>query len=162
MDRERNAQRLVEVRAAITGVLESLTAEEFGDAAQHNTETEGTSHLVAVPAAFWNDHTSRDLDSVSVEVRSSSAEWGNYDDGSYVVLVMGDDELNELARDAAHYSTGFGEDYEPLAESARRVVVALWLNNRNAVLADAYTRAKIFDLEHALGLSLTYDKEMAG
>jgi hypothetical protein len=161
MDRESNARRLVEVRAAIAEVIKTLTAEEFGDAAQTNTENGGGCHIVIVPAAFWNDHTSRDLDFVSVEVRSSSAEWGNYDDGSYVVLVMGDDELNELARDAAHYSTGFGEDYEPLAESARRTIVALWLKNRNAVLADAYTRAKIFDLEHTLGLSLTYDKEMA-
>jgi len=161
MDREKNQQRLVEVRAAIVAVNESLTAEEFGEAAQVNTESGGGQHIVVVPAAFWNDHTSRDLDFVSVEVRSSSAEWGNYDDGSYVVLVMGQNEIDELARDAAHYSTGFGEDYEPLAESARRTIVALWLNNRNAVLADAYTRAKVFDLEHALGLSLTYDEEIA-
>ncbi len=152
MDRESNARRLVEVRAAIAAVMESLTAEEFGDAAQHNTETEGTSHLVAVPAAFWNDHTSRDLDFASVEVRSSSAEWGTYDDGSYVVLVMGDEELAELVSDADHYSTGFGEDYEPLAESARRVIVALWEQKpkRMQELADA--RTDYGDLAWALGI----------
>ena len=161
MDREKNQRRLVEVRAAIVAVNESLTAEEFGEAAQANTESGGKQHLVVVPAAFWNDHTSRDLDFVSVEVRSSRAEWSMYDDGSYVVLVMGQNELNELACDAASYSTGYSEEYEDLAESARRTIVALWLNNRNAVLADAYTRWKVFNLEHHLGLSLTHDEEIA-
>lgn len=152
MDREKNQQRLVEVRAAIAAVNESLTAEEFGEAAQVNTETGGNAHLVVVPAAFWNDHTSRDLDFVSVEVRSSRAEWGNYDDGSYVVLVMADEELTELVSDAAHYSTGYGEDYEPLMESARRTIVALWEQKPAIMKADADLRTSRDNLRWALGI----------
>ena len=162
MDRESNARRLVEVRAAIAAVMESLTAEEFGDAAQTFTENGGGCHIVIVPAAFWNDHTSRDLDFVSVEVRSSSAEWGNYDDGSYVVLVMADEELAELVSDADHYSTGFGEDYEPLAESARRVIVALWEQKPAFMKADADLRTSRDNLRWSLGIERDDVAVMAG
>jgi hypothetical protein len=149
---EQNQQRIVEVRSAIAAVMESLTAEEFGDAAQHNTESGGGQHLVAVPAAFWNDHTSRDLDFATFEVRSSRAEWGNYDDGSYVVLAMDDEGFRELVSDADHYSTGFGEDYEPLAESARRVIVALWEQKQRRMQDLADARASYGDLAWALGI----------
>lgn len=148
---EQNQQRIVEVRAAIAAVNESLTAEEFGDAAQTNSEMDGNAHLVVVPAAFWNDHVYRDCDLDSVEVRSSAADWSN-DDGSYVVLVMTDDFLMELVSDADHYSTGFGEDYEPLAESARRTIVALWEQKR-AIMQDlADARTSYDNLAWALGI----------
>jgi len=151
MDREKNQQRLVEVRAAIAAVNESLTAEEFGDAAQMNSEMGGNAHLVVVPAAFWNDHVYRDCDLDSVEVRSSAADWSN-DDGSYVVLVMTDDFLMELVSDAAHYSNGWGEDYEPLMESARRAIVALWEQKPAIMKADADARASRDNLRWSLGI----------
>lgn len=148
---EKNQQRLVEVRAAIAAVNESLTGEEYGEAAQINTESGGGQHLVVVPAAFWNDHVYRDCDTDSVEVRSSSSDW-SADDGSYVVLVMGDDSLMELVSDAAHYSNGWGDDYEPLMESARRTIVALWEQFPSMMKADADSRTSRDNLRWSLGI----------
>lgn len=151
MSGEKNQQRLVEVRAAIAAVNESLTGEEYGEAAQINTESGGGQRLVVVPAAFWNDHVYRDCDTDSVEVRSSFADWGN-DDGSYVVLVMSDDSLMELVSDAAHYSNGWGDDYEPLMESARRTIVALWEQFPSMMKADADSRTSRDNLRWSLGI----------
>jgi hypothetical protein len=124
---EQNRKRAIEVRAAIAAARESLTEEEDIAGAEANTERGGECVLVVVPAAFWNDHTSRDLDFATFEVRSSRAEWGKYDDGSYVVLVMDDAAFRELVDDASHYSNSFDEDeYGALMESARRTIVALW------------------------------------
>lgn len=149
---EQNKERIVRVRAAIKAAMESLTEAEQINAAEHNQERGGAEHLVAVPAAFWNDHHDRELDLVSVEVRSSSAYWGD-DDGSYVVLVMGDDELRELVDDAAHYSTSFDEDeYGALMESARRTIVALW-EQKSAMLQSLADRRTDYDnLAWALGI----------
>jgi hypothetical protein len=152
---ETNADRLVEVRAAIKTAMDSLTEKEFAAAAESNTEAGGASHLVVVPAAFWNDHTSRDLDSVSVEVRSSSAEWGLYDDGSYVVLMMTDDSLAELVSDSAYYSTSFDEeDYGSLMESARRTFLALMIQS-SAARSLLDSRTSYDNLRWALGLERT-------
>lgn len=151
MDRERNKQRLVEVRAAIAAVNESLTAEEFAEAAETETELGGCQHLVVVPAAFWNDHSARDCDFDSVELRSSATEWGN-DDGSYVVLVMAHEFLMELVSDAAHYSNGYSEDYEPLMESARRTICALWEQFPELMKADADLRTSRDNLRWSLGI----------
>jgi hypothetical protein len=58
----------------------------------------------------------------------------------------------ELVSDADHYSTGFGEDYEPLAESARRTIVALWEQKR-AIMQDlADARTSYDNLAWALGI----------
>lgn len=151
MSGEKNQKRLVEVRAAIAAVNESLTAEEFGAAAQINTESGGGQRLVVVPAAFWNDHVYRDCDTDSVELRASSTDWSD-DDGSYVVLVMRDDFLMELVSDAAHYSNGWGDDYEPLMESARRTIVALWEQFPSMMKADADARTSRDNLRWALGI----------
>ena len=150
---QNNRQRAVEVRAAIAAARESHTEEEDISAAEANTERGGKCLLVVVPAAFWNDHTSRDLDFGTFEVRSSRAEWGNYDDGSYVVLVMEDEGFRELVDDASHYSNSFDEaEYGALAESARRTIVALWQQHgrRMRELADA--RTSYGDLAWALGI----------
>jgi hypothetical protein len=148
-----NLKRIVEVRAAIKATMDSLTESEGIAAAEHNTASGGGQHLVAVPAAFWNDHTSRDLDSVSVEVRSSSAEWGSYDDGSYVVLVMSDDSLAELVSDSAHYCGGYDqEDYEPLMESARRTIVALWEQEPSFMMGQSDLRPFYDNLRWSLGI----------
>ncbi|CAB4174340.1 hypothetical protein UFOVP1131_24 [uncultured Caudovirales phage] len=152
---ETNAERLVEVRAAIKATMDSLTEKEFATAAEGMLAAGGVGHLVAVPAAFWNDHTSRDLDAVSVEVRSSGAEWGLYDDGSYVVLTMTDDSLAELMSDSAHYSSSFDEeDYGSLMESARRTFLSLLIQSEAArSLLDS--RTSYDNLRWALGLERT-------
>ena len=152
---ETNADRLVEVRAAIKATMDSLTEKEFATAAEGNTDAGGAGPLVVVPAAFWNDHTSRDLDLVSVEVRSSGAEWGLYDDGSYVVLMMTDDSLAELVSDSAHYSSSFDEDdYGSLMESARRTFLSLLIQSEAArSLSDS--RTSYDNLRWALGLERT-------
>jgi hypothetical protein len=150
---EQNRQRIVEVRAAVAAIRDSITEDEFVGGAEANNERGGKCVLVAVPAAFWNDHTSRDLDFVSFEMRSSSAEWGVYDDGSYVLLVMDDEAFRELVSDADHYANGYDEDtYGALMESARRTIVALWeqCGRRMQELADA--RTPYGDLAWALGI----------
>jgi hypothetical protein len=151
MNGEKNQHRIIEVRAAIAAVNDSLTGEEFGEAAQINTENGGGHRLVVAPAAFWNDHAYRDCDSDSVEVRSSATDWSN-DDGSYVVLVMSDEFLMELVSDAAHYSNGWGEDYEPLMESARRTIVALWEQFPAMMKDDADLRTSRDNLRWSLGI----------
>lgn len=149
---EQNRERIVRVRAAIKAAMESLTDAEQVNAAEHNTERGGAEHLVAVPAAFWNDHFGRDLDLVSVEVRSSSAHWSD-DDGSFVILVMGDDELRELVDDAAYYSTSFDEDeYGALMESARRTIVALWEQESDMLQSLADRRTDYDNLAWSLGI----------
>ena len=147
---ETNLERLVEVRAAIKATMDSLTEKESAVAV-----ASGWGQPLAVPAAFWNDHTSRDLDAVSVEVRSSGAEWGLYDDGSYVVLTMTDDSLAELMSDSAHYSSSFDEeDYGSLMESARRTFLALLIQSEAArSLLDS--RTSYDNLRWALGLERT-------
>jgi hypothetical protein len=150
---EQNRERIVEVRAAIVAARESLTEEEDIAGAEANTERGGECVLVVVPAAFWNDHTSRDLDFATFEVRSSRAEWGVYDDGSYVLLVMDDEAFRELVSDADHYANGYDEEtYGDLMESARRTIVALWEQEpkRMQELADA--RTDYGDLAWALGI----------
>ena len=142
-------QRIAEVKAAIASVMESLTADEFGEAAQINTENGGGLHLLAVPGAFWNDHQSRDLNFGAVEVRSSAAEWG-YTPDTYAVVLLSDEELAELESDARHYAFGYGEEYEELMESARRLTIALWSQAPAFMLDRQAANPLVHDLAWAL------------
>ena len=135
---ESNQKRLVEVRAIIRAILLSITDEEHAAANAARRSLGKAAKVVMVSGRFWDDHTSRDLDSVSVEIRST-----NGTNEGWVVLAMNPAEFRELVDDAAHYSTGYDEEeFGELTESARRTFVALWEQRPEdmRMLADARTR----------------------
>lgn len=75
---------------------------------------------VQVPAIFWDDHVSRDLDFTSVEV-SRNSRW--------VVVRMNDEALMELYSDADYYAN-FMEEFasdggRSIVNSARSTIKAL-------------------------------------
>jgi hypothetical protein len=145
---ESNQKRLVEVRAIVRSVLLSITDEEHRAGAAARRTLGSAAKVLVVSGRFWDDHTSRDLDSVSVEIRST-----NGTNEGWVVLAMNPAEFRELVDDAAHYSTGYDEeDFGDLTESARRTIVALWEQRPQdlQMLADARTRYG--DLAWALGI----------
>ena len=56
--------------------------------------------VLKVPAIFWDDHFSRDLDSTSVEISRNKLT---------VTLEMNADAIYELYSDADYYATAMGE-----------------------------------------------------
>jgi hypothetical protein len=145
---ESNQKRLVEVRAIIRAILLSITDEEHAAANAARRSLGKAAKVVMVSGRFWDDHTSRDLDSVSVEIRST-----NGTNEGWVVLAMNPAEFRELVDDAAHYSTGYNEeDFGDLTDSARRTFVALWEQRPEDMKMLADARTSYGDLAWALGI----------
>jgi hypothetical protein len=145
---ESNQKRLIEVRSIIRAVLLSITDEEHAAANAARRSLGKAAKAILVPGRFWDDHTSRDLDFVSVEIRST-----NGTNEGWVVLAMNPAEFRELVDDAAHYSTGYDEeDFGDLTESARRTIVALWEQRPEDLQMLADARTSYGDLAWALGI----------
>jgi hypothetical protein len=62
--------------------------------------TKNETFVLKVPAIFWDDHFSRDLDFTSVEISRNKLN---------VTLKMNEDAIYELYSDASHYATAMGE-----------------------------------------------------
>jgi hypothetical protein len=145
---ESNQKRLVEVRAIVRSVLLSITDEEHAAANAARRSLGSAAKVLVVPGRFWDDHTSRDLDFVSVEIRST-----NGTNEGWVVLAMNPAEFRELVDDAAHYSTGYDEeDFGDLTESARRTIAALWAQRPSDMKMLADVRDSYDNLRWSLGI----------
>jgi len=152
---ELNEQRLVEAKAAVRAALLSITDEEHAAGASARRTLGSAAKVLVVPGRFWDDHTSRDLDFVSVEIRST-----NGTNEGWVVLAMNPAEFRELVDDAAHYSTSFDEEeYGELTESARLTIAALWAQRPQDLRGLAQVRKSYARTWWAMGMIGSEERE---